>query len=411
MNSALRDQRPRMNTQPAYPKSTGRRKEFDSRCCGSWKLSLPAAAILGCMILIFGIPVIAADMKVKTVTDFSVRGPLMVATLEFPNLVAVNRSGGEPAAARTRLFPRHANTLAVTERRIPIKVHIPATGGPFPIIIVSHGAGGNWDTHYAQAQHLASHGYAVLCLEHVGSNTDRLKSGIRLMHNLNKMIRDANEVLGRPRDVSFAIDRATEWNVSNADLRGRLDTKHVGVLGHSFGAYTTMVLCGMRPALNWLEPTVEPGKGLGPSLRDARVTCGVALSPQGADEPFFIAESFASLSLPLMGISGTEDKQQGGLPPMNRYKAFALWPEAKGQNKFVWLANAHHLDFTDSTGAKQQGIQSANREDVQLITRAATLMFFNIHLKGDTSAAADLTTSGMQKYLRGSVNSAEVRSR
>jgi predicted dienelactone hydrolase len=396
------------------------------------------------MILIFGIPVIAADMKVKTVTDFSVRGPLMVATLEFPNLVAVNRSGGEPAAARTRLFPRHANTLAVTERRIPIivnrsggepaaartrlfprhantlavterripiKVHIPATGGPFPIIIVSHGAGGNWDTHYAQAQHLASHGYAVLCLEHVGSNTDRLKSGIRLMHNLNKMIRDANEVLGRPRDVSFAIDRATEWNVSNADLRGRLDTKHVGVLGHSFGAYTTMVLCGMRPALNWLEPTVEPGKGLGPSLRDARVTCGVALSPQGADEPFFIAESFASLSLPLMGISGTEDKQQGGLPPMNRYKAFALWPEAKGQNKFVWLANAHHLDFTDSTGAKQQGIQSANREDVQLITRAATLMFFNIHLKGDTSAAADLTTSGMQKYLRGSVNSAEVRSR
>ena len=363
------------------------------------------------MILMFGIPVIAADPKLQTATDLSASGPLTVEILEFPNLVDIKRTALEPAAARTRLFPQHENTVVITERRIPIKVHIPATGGSFPIIIVSHGAGGNWDTHYAQAQHLASHGYAVLCLEHVGSNTDRLKSGIGLMRNLNKMIRDANEVLGRPKDVSFAIDRATEWNASNANLRGRLDTKHVGVLGHSFGAYTTMVICGMRPALDWLEPPVEAGKGLGPNLRDNRVTCGVALSPQGADEPFFMDESFVTLNLPLMGVSGTEDKQQGGLPPMNRYKSFALWPGGEGQNKFVWLANAHHLDFADSTGAKQQGIRSANREDVQPIVRAATLMFFNTHLKNDTSAAGNLTTSGLQKYLRGAVNSAEVRSR
>lgn len=388
-----------------------RLKESEGRCCGSWKPPLPAAVALVCMVLMFGDPVIAADTKSQAATDFSASGPLTVETLEFPNLMDVNRFAIEPTAPLSRLLPRNENSPTLTKRRIPIKVHIPATGGPFPIIIVSHGAGGNWDTHYAQAQHLASHGYAVLCLEHVGSNTGCLKSGIRLMHNLNKMIRDANEVLGRPKDVSFAIDRAMDWNVSNANLRGRLDTRHVGVLGHSFGAFTTMVICGMRPALDWLEPPVEPGKGLGPNLSDARVTCGVALSPQGADEPFFIGESFVTLRLPLMGISGTEDKQQGGLPPMNRYKSFALWPEGAGQNKFVWLANAHHLDFTDSTGAKQQGVRSANREDVQPIVRAATLLFFNTHLKGDTSAAGNLTTSGLQKYLRGAVNGAEVRSR
>jgi hypothetical protein len=170
-----------------------------------------------------------------------------------------------------------------------------------------------------------------------------------------------------------------------------------------------MVVCGMRPALDWLEPSVAPGKGLGPNLRDARVACGVALSPQGADEPFFLAESFATLSAPLMGISGTEDKQQGGLPPPNRYQAFALWPENEGRHKFVWLANAHHLDFTDSTGAEQHGLRSANRGDVQPIVRAAALLFFNSSLKADSSAAGKLTTNGLQKYLRGAVDSVEVR--
>lgn len=376
------------------------------------------AAILACTIMMSCVPVVAADSKGPAADDLSAMGPLTVETLEFPNLVDLNRADSKTATPQPRLFPRlrrsrtqTANSSADKQRRIPIKVHIPTTGGPYPILVVSHGAGGNWDTHYAQAQHLASHGYAVLCLEHIGSNTDRLKSGIRLMENLNKMIRDANEVLGRPKDVSFAIDCAMGWTVSHEKLHGRLDSRHIGVLGHSFGAYTTMAICGMRPALDWLQPPVAPDKGLGPNLRDARVTCGVALSPQGADESFFIPESFSTLSAPLMGISGTEDKQQGGLPPTSRYKAFALWPEKQGQHKFVWLANAHHLDFTDSTGTKQQSLRSANRGDVQPIVRVATLLFFNTYLKADTSAAGNLTSNGLQKYLRGPVNSVEVRSK
>lgn len=160
---------------------------------------------------------------------------------------------------------------------MPVKVHVPEGAGPFPVSIVSHGAGGDWDTHYAQAQHLASHGYAVLCLEHVGSNRQRITQGFPMMQNLEAMIHDSEEVLARPRDVSFVIDRAAEWNRTHDKRRGKPDLPHVGVMGHSFGAFTTMVVCGMRPALNWLTPRVEPGKGIDPDLSDARVKCGVAL--------------------------------------------------------------------------------------------------------------------------------------
>jgi predicted dienelactone hydrolase len=167
-----------------------------------------------------------------------------------------------------------------------------------------------------------------------------------------------------------------------------------------------MVVCGIRPALDWLIPTVEPGKGLGPELRDPRVKCGVALSPQGVGEPFFIGESFASLQAPLLGITGSADKQQNGLSPANRREAFSLWPQ--GAHRFIWLANAKHIDFSDSTGTSRRALPSATREDVQPIVRAATLLFFNAHLRNEPEAEKQLNANALKAYLRGAVNQVDV---
>ena len=321
-------------------------------------------------------------------------GRSAVTTIDFPNLVDTSRGiRGEDATT--------------SGRGVPITAHIPADPGPFPVIVVSHGAGGDRDTHSGQAQHLASHGYAVLCVEHIGSNRARLKrGGVRLMRTVEAMTRDAAEVLTRPKDIAFAIDCAQRWNQSHEALRGRLDLERVGVMGHSFGAYTTMVTCGMRPAVDWLAPRVEPGKGLGPDLGDSRVKCGVALSPQGVGEPFFISESFASLKVPLLGITGSEDAAQAGNTALGRKEAFALWP--KGDHRFVWLANASHNDFTSSSGATGLSLPGPNREDVQRVTRAATLAFFDLHLKGRPDAAERLTTEGLAPMLRGDITGVTV---
>ena len=349
-----------------------------------------------------------APQALLNAADYSARGPLAVETIEFADLTDTSRDETQ-SPGRSQLrgnTPRLRKDSTASGRKVPIKVHLPTTGGPFPVVIVSHGAGGDWDTHYAQSQHLASNGYVVLCLEHVGSNRDRLTQSFRLMQNLDAMIHDSTEVLARPKDVSFALDRAEEWNRTNEKLRKKLDLQRTGMMGHSFGAFTTMVVGGMKPALEWLTPRVEPGSGLGPDLRDPRVKCGVALSPQGVGEPFFIRESFGSLKMPLLGVSGTEDKQQNGLTAANRREAFALWPQ--GPNEFIWLANARHLDFTDSTGVDRRVTPSPTREDVQPLVRAATLMFFNAHLNADREAPKQLTPTGLKPYLRGVVNRVEV---
>jgi predicted dienelactone hydrolase len=338
--------------------------------------------------------------------DPSQPGPLTSSTIEFRNLVDVSRTTQkETESGRPRLLKiRREGEAKAAGRPVPIKVHLPEGSGPFPVVVVSHGAGGDWDTHFAQAKHLASHGYAVLCLEHVGSNRERMTSGLRLMKNLDAMIHDADEVLARPKDVSFALDRANEWNRDHPKMKNRLDLGRVGMMGHSFGAYTTMVVCGMRPALDWLTPRIEPGKGLGPDQTDARVRCGVALSPQGVGEPFFIQESFASLKAPLLGVSGTLDKQQNGLTAQNRLDGFALWPS--GAHAFVWITDAKHLDFTDSSGTERKAQASSSRDDVQPVAKAATLLFLDQHLKPENKAK--LSSEALNPYRKGAVTDIKV---
>jgi len=323
----------------------------------------------------------------------AVRAPATSEVLDFADLVDAKRGAPGPDGRPSG-------------RVVPMRLHAPAGAGPFPLVIVSHGAGGDRDSHHGQAQDLAANGYMVLCVEHVGSNRAVLQRGTRLLKAVEAMTRDANEVLARPADISFAIDQASEWNRSHERLRERLDLGRIGVMGHSFGAYTTMVACGMRPALDWLVPPIAPGKGLAPDLHDARIACGVSLSPQGVGEPFFLPESYASLRKPLLGITGSNDDQQGGKPATHRKDGFALWPA--GAHRFLWLANARHNDFTSASGATGMSLPSATRADAQPIVRAATRAFFDLHLKSDATAEQRLTVEGLRPLLRGEINAVEV---
>ncbi|MBU6375426.1 MAG: alpha/beta fold hydrolase [Bdellovibrionales bacterium] len=356
--------------------------------------------------MVFGFAIWASGLVATPALAGSTKSP--VELLEFRDLVDSSREKAVKTE-RFRVFRRRQEAQPTSQgRRVPIKAHLPSSGGPFPVVLISHGAGGNWDTHFAQADDLASHGYAVFCLEHTGSNTDRMKSSLRVLKNLKDMIHDSTEVLARPKDISFAINQLTEWNRSHPQLKGRLDLGRIGVLGHSFGAYTVMAVAGMRPALDWIEPKIAPGTGVGPDLSDPRVKCAVALSPQAPGDPFFLKESYRSLRVPLLGISGTRDRQSNGDEPAARLRSFELWPKSDGKNAFVWITDAGHLDFTDSSGGDEQGRPSAGRADVQRVVRAATLLFFDQCLRGKGSTGAAITEEALKPTWGGAVKRVEV---
>ncbi|MDP6439097.1 MAG: PHB depolymerase family esterase [Candidatus Brocadiia bacterium] len=205
----------------------------------------------------------------------------------------------------------------------------------------------------------------------------------RFLKAVQRITTDPKAVLERPLDVSFAIDQAIVWNRVSSELKGKINAKKIAVMGHSFGAYTTLVACGARPILDYLKPTVEPGKGLASDLSESRVTVGVALSPQGPGTSRFGKESYRTINRPLLCLSGTEDTQFGHdgrhQPAERRLEGFGLMPEV---NKYMlWLKNADHLSFSDNPRAWV--LPSKARPDAQRISKAMIVVFCNYYLKED----------------------------
>ena len=295
-------------------------------------------------------------------------GPYSVKTLEYPDLIDSNR-----------------------RRKVPMKLYWGEKSPKGHLIVISHGGGGNWDSYYALASHLASHGFVVICPEHVRSNTKHCKKlypDLGLRGTLKFITRNPESNLQRPKDIGFVIDQSEEWNSSHPELCGKIRTDRVGLMGHSFGAYTTMVVCGARPLLDYLP---NSGTGLSEDLSDPRVAFGLALSPQAPGEPFFSDQSYRTINRPLIGMSGTRDKQQGptwrGIAAADRKKAFRLWPA--GDKVFVWLKNADHFSFADATGSGRliaRWMVSEARDDTTRIVKATALLASRIHLKKDQKA-------------------------
>jgi predicted dienelactone hydrolase len=78
----------------------------------------------------------AFPQDTKKRIEYEKPGSYKVKFLEFPNLKDVGRKN----------------------RRVPLKIHFPAKGKHFPLVVFSHGGGGNWDSYIYQIQHLVSHG-------------------------------------------------------------------------------------------------------------------------------------------------------------------------------------------------------------------------------------------------------------
>jgi len=60
---------------------------------------------------------------------------------------------------------------AKRDRRLPVKIYFPKTGGgPFSVILFSHGLGGTREGYEYLSRYWASHGYVSVHLQHPGSD-------------------------------------------------------------------------------------------------------------------------------------------------------------------------------------------------------------------------------------------------
>lgn len=101
-----------------------------------------------------------------------------------------------------------------------------------PLIIFSHGFGGERRQSTFFYCHLASHGYVVAAMDHVGNTTANLISGEAAAGEAAVIERFIDS---RPADASFVIDQMLAGKSGLQVIEDQ-----VGMSGHSFGGWTTL---------------------------------------------------------------------------------------------------------------------------------------------------------------------------
>ena len=266
---------------------------------------------------------------------------------------------------------------AVRNKDIPIKVYYPAGAGPFPVIIFSHGALASKDRYSALGEFWASYGYVSIHPSHGDSAAD---SGFR--GSLREAISDPRGWENRPKDISFIIDSLAHVEKFAPQLSGKLDLQHIGVGGHSFGAYTAGLIAGTTVLL--------PGRSAPQSFADPRVSAVVMLSPEGEGIMGLSAHSWDAIHVPMLLMYGSRDFGPFGQEPVWRSEPFEKAPAG---NKYkVELEGGTHMGFA----APFPG--GNHRVEVFQCAKLETLAFWDAYLKQDPKARQYVESHGLQGY-------------
>lgn len=278
-------------------------------------------------------------------------------------------------------------------RVVPYKIYYPVAHelDHLPVVVWSHGLGGSRDGAAFLARYIASHGYVVVHVQHVGSDSSiwEGKPGHPWdVIRATKIPRQAS--LDRFADVPFLLDHLEGIAAENPDIGAHMNPEIMGMCGHSFGALTTQVMAGQPfPA--------QDGTLL--DFYEDRFRAGILYSFVPIDHVIdkSPAEMFGPMRLPLFFMTGTADENpitgQGYEYRMKVYEE-AGCPE----KHLLILKDGDHMVFAGSRGKLESNPKRHTHED---IIKVASLAYWDAYLRGDEAAKEWLTDGGIVPYLDG----------
>ena len=249
-------------------------------------------------------------------------------------------------------------------REVPVRIRMPAGSGKVPLVLFSHGLGGSLDSGTDWAEAWAQVGIAVITIQHPGSDRD-IRFG-ELM-----MAMSPEQLVARVGDVHFVLDELARRPREGACDLSRIDRRHVGMSGHSFGAVTTEAVAGERYSSKNLAPFADP-----------RIGAAIAFSPsprrEGGD-----AEAFGGIAMPFLSVTGTADSVPitPWLKPEDRQRPYRAMPP--GGKYLLVLEGANHMEF-NGQDTQRNGMKPDPH--VRAVTIAATTAFWRATLLNDAAA-------------------------
>jgi len=317
--------------------------------------------------------------------------PVGITTEHFVDASRMNVQGDGPRPLVTEIYypsrdaavdgvPREVvQVLGLDVTEVPAYRDVAPAGGPFPLLVFSHGNLGIRIQSTGFYLHLVSHGYVVAAVDHQGNT---------FVDSLVGMT-DPDVLLNRPLDMEALIDAMLGLNADVAHpLAGTIDPDRIGAWGHSFGGLTTLVLAGTG-----FLAGVEP---------DPRVKAIMPLAPAAklGNLSIFDQAFYDSIAVPTLIVGGTIDATT---PFESNQREPFLAISAGGA--FVGLAeivNGGHFTFSDYCEVSRGllgflgGFEEACEprhlpwRDARERVNYLSLNFFDAFLKGDAAALARL---------------------
>ncbi|MCC9605911.1 acetylhydrolase [Blastopirellula sp. JC732] len=302
----------------------------------------------------------------------------LLGTLLLTTLFLTTAPAAEEAKVRQiDLEPKDA----ARDRVVPIRIYLPETEQPLPVILFSHGLGGSRKNSPYLGNFWAEHGYVCVFLQHAGSDEEVWKSVTR-REILPAMKQAANgkNMLDRNKDVSFILDQLEVWSKqADSPLSGKLDLEHVGMTGHSFGAVTTTAVAGRKFPL-------------GMSASEPRLDAFLPMSPQ-TSEGMSAEKSFGEIKAPMLCMTGTEDSSMisPNTTPASRREVYKALPP--GDKYELVFDGGTHATFSDAQGIRIGRRDPAHHPAIQEIS----LKFWDAYLKNDPAAKKWLQSDQVRK--------------
>ena len=250
----------------------------------------------------------------------AVTSPASTAT-EWPDLSA---PGSFPVEVQSVVVPvgavRPTEYGFVTSYDFSADVYLPQ-GNPqaAPTVVFTHGFGESRQTYAYLANHLASHGFAVIAPEHVGSDLNYRE--VFLEGELSNLL-SPMEYVSRSLDITYTLNHFEQLAQTDPEWSDRLDLNRVGVFGNSLGGTTALSVAGasidetrlqQECAADNLTLDVSvvlqcPAKHLPPvnyDLRDDRIAAAIAAYP--LTNVLYGPEGMGKIEVPTLMVSGSND--------------------------------------------------------------------------------------------------------
>ena len=185
------------------------------------------------------------------------------------------------------------------------------SGGPYPLIIVSHGYTGSRLLFTYLTENLASKGYVVASIDHTES-TFRDAAGFN------------STLLNRSLDVMFVLNEVAHLSEEeNSFLSGLVNAELSALIGYSMGGYGVINVVGAgysSQAIQFFSSMSQGSRALrqrasgNPEFEssiDHRIKAVVALAPWGMERGVWNEQGLKGIKIPSFFIAGSEDDISG----------------------------------------------------------------------------------------------------